>query len=61
MHPENVNQQVLSGIGAESLMTQLIELFESGAVDVENVKVRELTVHLYNVLQGVLKLEQTTV
>jgi len=60
-HPENVNQQVLSGIGAESLMTQLIELFESGAVDIENVRVRELTVHLFEDLQSVLKLEQTTV
>jgi hypothetical protein len=42
-------------------MTQLIELFESGAVDIENVRVRELTVHLFEDLQSVLKLEQTTV
>jgi hypothetical protein len=53
---EGINQDSFSVRHVGELLTQLVELFEHNAVSIEDVKVKDLAVHLYELLGKVLQL-----
>jgi len=53
---QNVNQSSFNVASVTALLTQMIELLESGVYSIEKPQIKELTVHLYKLLQEKLGL-----